>query len=82
MMDMGVSGGDESLEKRMRLIRFALELGMELAGHEERMILEFDDLNEFSIGGSAAKDKPGLFEGRAIGVIEFVAMTMTLVDDK
>src|ERR1043166_9518870 len=82
MMDMSVRGGDESLEKGMRLVRFALELGMKLAGDEERMILEFDDLDQFSVRRSAAKDKSGLFEGGAIGVIEFVAMTMPFVDEE
>ena len=37
---------DEPVEQRVRPLRAALELGVELARHEPRVVLELDDLDE------------------------------------
>jgi hypothetical protein len=37
--------GDEPLEQRVRLVRFAAELRMELAPDEERVLRQFDDFH-------------------------------------
>ena len=50
-----VRGGDEALEQRMRLVRLAQELRMELARNEERVILQFDDLNKLVVGRRTAE---------------------------
>ena len=48
-MNMLVRGGDEAFEKRMRLVRLAQKFGVELAGDEKWMILEFDHLHELAV---------------------------------
>ncbi len=45
---VGVAGGDEAAEERMRLKRLGLELGVELAAEEEGVIGQLDD---FDVGG-------------------------------
>lgn len=49
VMDVIVTGRDEAFEERMRLVGLALEFRMKLARHEERMILQFDHFNQFSV---------------------------------
>ena len=73
---------DETLEQRMRLVRLALEFRMELARDKKRMVFQFDDLDEFAVGRIAAENESGLLEFFAIGVVEFVAVTMAFVDDE
>ena len=53
---------DEALEQRMRLVRLALELGMELAGDEERVVRQFDDLHQLAVRRQAAEDEARLLE--------------------
>src|SRR5204863_3319638 len=47
------AGPDEVREERMRRERLALELGMELDGHEPRMLLDLGDLHELAVRGLA-----------------------------
>jgi hypothetical protein len=47
---MGKTGLNKPLEQRMWFIRFALKLGMILAGEEVRVIAQFDQLRERAIG--------------------------------
>ena len=82
MMNVVVTRRDKATEERMRRVGFAEEFGMILAGHKKRMIFQFDYFNQFSIRGRAAKNKAGLLEWGAIGIIEFVAMPMAFVDDE
>ena len=82
MMNILMRGSDETLEKRMRLMGFAQKFGMKLTRKEERMVFQFDDFNQLSIWGLAAQDETGFLEFIAIGVVEFVAVTMAFVDDK
>ena len=81
-MAVVVGGGDEAFEEGVRFVGFALEFGVELAGDEEGVIFEFDDFDEFAVGRCATKNEAGLFEFGAIGVVEFVAVTMAFVDEK
>jgi hypothetical protein len=41
---------DESVEKRVRLVRLALKFGMILTGEEIRMIAQFDQFGELAVG--------------------------------
>jgi hypothetical protein len=45
----GQSSADEVAEKWCRAFRTTLELGMGLSANPERMILEFDELDESAI---------------------------------
>ena len=74
--------GDEALEERMRRVGFALEFGVKLAGDEKRVGRKLDEFHQFSIGGRAAENKARGAKLFPIGVIEFVAMAVALIDDK
>jgi hypothetical protein len=39
---MLVNGGDKTAEERVGSVGLALEFGMELAGHEERVLAQLD----------------------------------------
>ena len=82
MVKMVMAGGDEAFKERVRLVGFALELGMKLTGDKEGVVFEFNHFNEFSIRGKAAQDEAGLFKTLAVGVVEFVAMPVAFVDEK
>ena len=46
---MRVGGGNEALEERVRLVRFAQKFGVKLAGNEERMVRQFDDFHQLAV---------------------------------
>src|ERR1035437_776852 len=73
-------GGDEACEQRVRLVRLAAELGMELAPNEERVLGQLDDLHQLPVGCLPAEDEIRLQETLAIGIVEFVAMAVTLLN--
>ena len=52
------------------------EFGVVLAGSEERMPFQFDQLHQASIRGRAAHHISGFQEKIAIGVVEFVAVAV------
>src|SRR5450759_2293201 len=81
-MNMLMRRRNETLEQRMRLVRFAQKFRMELARHEERMILEFDDLHQLAIGRKPAENETSLLEFLAVGVVEFIAMAVALINDE
>src|ERR1039458_9003745 len=81
-MDALVRGGDETLEQRVRLVRLAQKFGMKLARDEKRMIIQLDHLDQFSVGRIAAQNESGFLKFFAVGVVEFVTVTMPFVDDK
>src|SRR5882762_5106386 len=81
-VNVRVGGADETPEQRMWLVRFAAEFGVKLAGDEKRVIRQFDYLDQFAVRRRAAEDEVGLLEFVAIGVVEFVTMTMPFVDHK
>ena len=74
-----VGGGDETSEQRVRLVRFAVKLRMKLAGDEEGMFGQFDDLHQFPVRREPAQDEAGFLESFAIRIVEFVAMAMALL---
>ena len=82
MVNLRVGRGDEALEKRMRLVRLAVEFRVELARDEKRMVRQFDDFDEFAVGRVAAENEVGLGKTVSLGVVEFVAMTVAFVDNK
>src|SRR2546427_204556 len=57
---------DEVPEQWVRPGRPGLELGVELAGHEEGVIRQFDDLDEPAVRGVPGDDHPGLLERAAV----------------
>ena len=79
LVDVLVRGGDKTFEQRMRLVRLAQKLRVKLARNEKRMVLEFNDFDQLAVGRQAAENKTGLFKFLAVGVVEFVAMPVTLV---
>ena len=46
---MGEASLNESFEERVRLVRFALKLGVILAGKEIRMIAQLDQLGQRAV---------------------------------
>src|SRR5262245_49505655 len=73
---------NEALEERVRLMRFALKLGMKLASNEKRVIRDFDDFNQLAIRGKPAEYIPSLLESLAVSVIELEAMPVALLDNE
>jgi len=65
-----VCGGDEAFEERVRLVRLAAELGMELAPDEEWMIGQFDDLHQPPVRRLPTEAKFRLQETLAIGIVD------------
>ena len=72
---------DEPAEQRMRPIRPALELGMELAGHEPRVVAQLDDLDQATVGRLAGQQHAAPLERVAVLVVDLEAVAMPLVDD-
>src|SRR5258707_3513238 len=66
----------------MRLMRFAVKFGVKLACNKEGVIGQFDDFDELAVGGKAAENEAVFLKTFAIRVVEFVAMAVTLFDDK
>src|SRR5215211_8737915 len=71
---------DELAEERRRPRRPRLELRVELAGDEPRVVLELDDLDQAAFLICPRHDQPGFFWARAEVVVHLVAMPVTLVD--
>ena len=72
---------DESGKQRMRLERLGLELGVELHRDIPRMRGQLDDLDELSVERAADNLESAFGQRLLEETIEFVAMTMTFVDD-
>src|SRR6266516_5769550 len=75
-------GTDEIAEQRRRTRGPRLELRMELACHEPRVIGQFDDLDEPALLERARDDQPALHERRAVMVVDLVTMPVALVHDR
>ena len=71
---------DKLSEERMRAIGAGFELGMELGTDHEGMIFYFHNFHQFAIGRNAGENKSFAFELFFEGVVEFVAVTMTLLN--
>src|SRR5207249_10822812 len=76
------SGADELAEERRRACRARLELRMELARDEPRMVGQLDDLDETPLVDGARDDEPRLHEPRPEMVVDLVAVAVTLVEDR
>src|SRR6266545_1675105 len=57
-----------------------LELGVELAAHEVRVIPELDHLHQPQVRVHAAEDHPGGLEAGPVAVVELVAVAVAFVD--
>lgn len=73
---------DERPKQRMGRVWFALEFGMKLRRHEERVVWNFDQFDELAVGRSSAENESGFFVLLAISVVELVAVTVAFVDDE
>src|SRR4051794_14207957 len=72
---------DEVPEQRRRALRARLELGMELRGHEEGVLVELDHLDETLVGRRGADDEAGRLQAATQEEIDLVAVAVALVDD-
>src|SRR2546426_4750660 len=77
-----VRGSDETFEQGMRLVWFAVEFRMELAGNEKWMFGQLDDLDELAIRRVTAEDEVRLLKSLTIRIVELVTVTVTFVDDE
>ena len=73
---------DELAEERRRPRRPRLELRVELAGDEPRVIGQLDDLDEPALLERARDDEAGVDELLAVVVVDLVAVPVALVDDR
>jgi hypothetical protein len=71
---------NEAGEKRVRLEWLRLELRMELDRHVPRMGWQFDDLHELAVERSADDLETLIGQCLFIQAIEFVPVSMALVD--
>src|SRR5687767_4276284 len=67
-------------EQRMRLERFRLEFGVELAAQEPRMVRQFADLDIDSIGSLPGQAQTMAGEDLFVFAVEFVTMAVPLAD--
>src|SRR4051812_26583482 len=70
----------ERREQRLRLQRLRLELRMELAPDEVRVVVELHDLHVRSIRCRSRDAQPRAGEHGFVLAVELVAMTMALAD--
>ena len=74
------AGGDEAFEERVGCVGLRSKLGVELAGEEPGMALDFDKLNQSPVRRGAGDYEPLVFHDVSIVHVEFVAVTMSLED--
>src|SRR2546427_4918670 len=74
-------GLNEIPEQGCGALGTGLELGVELRGHEERVLGELDDLHQALVGRGARGAQPGSFQALAQQVVDLVAVAVALVDD-
>src|SRR5205814_10210104 len=65
----------------MRIPRARPELRVELAGHEIRVVLDLDDLDELLFRPDAGDAQAVLLERLEVVVVDLIAMAVTLADD-
>src|ERR1041385_1643657 len=73
-------GRDELAEQRRRLLRARLELGVELRGDEERVVVELDDLDQALVRRGAGDDEARGLQALAQGDRNLIAVAVALVD--
>src|SRR2546425_9810468 len=74
------AGTDEAPEQGVGEHRLRLELGMELAGQEIRMIRDLHDLHEPAVGRFAASPQPFLHPCGVVVPVHLRTVAMTLPD--
>src|SRR5882672_12121528 len=70
---------NEAGEQRMAVARSRGEFRMELAGHEPRMIRQFDEFHQ-AVGRESGKGHAGTRQLIQVMIVEFVAMAVPLVN--
>src|SRR5262245_57285232 len=75
-----LAGMDEAPEKGMGLHRLRLELGVELAGHEVRVIGDLDDLDEALVGRLARDLETAALEILHVLPVHLVTVPVALAD--
>ena len=75
-----VAGGDEVAEDGVGLQRLGLELGVELAGEEEGVGGDLDDLDVGGVWGGSGEAETGAGEDGLVLAVELVAMAVALAD--
>ena len=73
-------GLDKLSEQGMGFHRFRSEFRMELASEKPGMVFQFDHLHQSLIGRYAAEDQPCLFQDLHVGIIKFITMPVSLID--
>src|SRR5262249_39824626 len=72
---------DEVLEERVAREGLGLQLRVELAAEEPRMVaVELDDLDEFPIGGHPRERESGLPQRREVLLVDLVAVAVAAGD--
>src|SRR5881628_2382749 len=74
-------GADEAGEERVRVPGPRPELGVELPGHEVRVLRNLDDLDELLLRPDARDAEPVLLELVDVVVVDLVPVAVTLLDD-
>jgi hypothetical protein len=75
-----VAGADEVAEERVGLERLGFEFGVELAGEEEGVGRNLDDLYVGGVGGGAGEAEACAGEDGLVLAVELVAMAVALGD--
>src|ERR1700691_2172782 len=78
----GVGRGDKAAEQRVRLVRLAVKFWMKLAADVKGVFGQVHDFDQLAVDGIAAENNISLRKAIAVGVIEFVTVAVTLIDDK
>src|SRR5436190_14911501 len=64
---------NEPFEQWVRLVGFAVDLGMKLARDKKGMLGQFDDFDQLAVRCEAAENEVLLFEPLAVRIVEFIA---------
>ena len=74
--------GDEVAEQRRGALGAGLELGMKLRGDEEGVALQLDRLDEALVRRGAGHRQASALEALAQQVVDLIAVSVALVDDR
>ena len=61
-------------------VRFRAKFRMKLASHKPRMVRDFNDLNQISLGVDPADSEPRLFQDGSVGVVKFKTVTVSFLN--
>ena len=71
----------EAAEQRMRAVRAGLQLRVRLRADEPGMLRQLDHLYDAAVRGLTGQKHAVLLKNLAVIVVDFIAVTMALVDD-